>query len=88
MGEKMTLKEVLIMTRDLLRSIGSVPLDEVEHIGIPLNTASRNMDECIKAIQRDEARAAEEEARRIEEEAAAEEAQKEQEGEDGNADTV
>lgn len=75
MGEKMTLKEVLIMTRDLLRSIGSVPLDEVEHIGIPLNTAIRNMDECIKAIQRDEARAAEE-------------AQKEQEGENGNADTV
>lgn len=75
MGEKMTLKEVLIMTRDLLRSIGSVPLDEVEHIGIPLNTAIRNMDECIKAIQRDEARAAEE-------------VQKEQEGEDGNADTV
>ena len=75
MGEKMTLKEVLIMTRDLLRSIGSVPLDEVEHIGIPLNTAIRNMDECIKAIQRDEARAAEE-------------AQKGQEGENGNADTV
>ena len=75
MEEKMTLKDVLIMTRDLLRSIGSVPLDEVEHIGIPLNTAIRNMDECIKAIQRDEARAAEE-------------TQKEQEGEDGNADTV
>ena len=78
MEEKMTLKDVLIMTRDLLRSIGSVPLDEVEHIGIPLNTAIRNMDECIKAIQRDEARAAEE----------AQKEQEEQEGEDGNADTV
>lgn len=75
MEERFTIKQVLIITLDMLRSIGSVPLDEVEHIGIPLNTAIRNIDECIKAIQRDEARAAEA-------------VQKEQEGEDGNADTV
>ena len=56
MEERFTIKQVLIITMDMLRNIGTVPLDEVEHIGMPLLSAIRNLEECIKAINEDEKR--------------------------------
>jgi hypothetical protein len=60
MEEKLTIKQVLIITQNILRSIGSVPLEESEHIGVPISNAIRNLSACIDAINENEAREAEE----------------------------
>lgn len=59
MEERLTIKQVLVMTRDLLRGIGQIPIEEAEHIGIPVIRAIANLEECIKAINEDESRSAE-----------------------------
>lgn len=51
MEEKLTIKQVLVFTRDMLRGIGSVPLNEVERIGVPVNRAIINLDECIRVLE-------------------------------------
>ena len=56
MDERLTIKQVLMMTRDMLRNIGTIPLEETEHIGSPVNAAIRNLEECIRAISEDEKR--------------------------------
>ena len=57
MEEKLTVKEVLVITRDILRNIGSIPIGEAEHIGVPVSRAIENLEECIKAINDGEKRA-------------------------------
>lgn len=59
MEERFTIKQVLIITRDLLKGIGNIPIDESEHIGVPVINAIQNLDACINAIEADEARKAE-----------------------------
>ena len=59
MEERLTIKQVLIITLDMLRSIGTVPLEESEHIGVPISRAIRNLEECINAISEGEKRIAE-----------------------------
>lgn len=56
MEEQLTIKDVLIITRDLLRGIGMIPIEEAEQIGVPVGNAIRNLDVCIRAIEEDEAR--------------------------------
>ena len=43
-----------MMTCDMLRGIGTVPVDEAEHIGVPVSRAIRNLDECIKVMNESE----------------------------------
>ena len=59
MEERLTIKQVLIITLDMLRSIGTVPLEESEHIGVPISNAIKNRAVCIDAINEDEKRIAE-----------------------------
>ena len=59
MEESLTIKQVLIITLDMLRSIGTVPLEESEHIGVPISNAIKNLAVCIDAINEDEKRIAE-----------------------------
>lgn len=66
MEERYTIKEVLMMTRDMLLSIGTVPLEEVERIGMPVTSAIRNLEECIKVISEDEKRMADQEVEKEE----------------------
>lgn len=66
MEERFTIKQVLIITLDMLRSIGTVPLEESEHIGVPITRAIRNLEECINAISEDEKRLANQEAEKEE----------------------
>ena len=67
MEERLTIKQVLMITRDMLRNIGTVPLDESEHIGVPISRAIRNLDECINAISEDEKRLSDQEEQKGEE---------------------
>lgn len=60
MEEKFTIKQVLMMTCDMLRGIGMIPVEESEHIGVPISRAIRNLDECIKVMNESERMAAQE----------------------------
>lgn len=60
MEEKFTLKQVLMMTCDMLRGIGSVPVEEAERIGVPVARAIRNLEECIRAMAETEHKKVEE----------------------------
>ena len=60
MEERLTIKQVLMITCDMLRNIGSVPVEESEHIGVPISRAIRNLDECIKVMNESERMAAQE----------------------------
>ena len=62
MEERLTIKQVLMMTRDMLKDIKTIPIEEAERIGVPVNRAIINLDECIKAISANERRAEEEHA--------------------------
>ena len=55
MEENLTLKEVLIITRNMLQSIGMIPIEASEQIGVPVNNAIRNLEVCIRAIEENEA---------------------------------
>ena len=74
MEERFTLKQVLMMTCDMLRGIGSIPIELSERIGVPIDRAIRNLNECVATLNREEKRIAEEAAKN------------EQEENDGNAD--
>ena len=58
MEERLSIKQVLIMTSAMLREIGYIPIEETEHIGVPVKRAISNLDACIKAITEDEKRLA------------------------------
>ena len=77
MEEKFTVKQVIMMTRDMLRNIGTIPVEEAEHIGVPVAHAIMNLTECIKAFNADERRIVEEESAK----------QTDVEDKDGNADS-
>jgi len=51
----MTIKEVLRCTVDILSGI-SVPAGLVEQIGIPVFQSIGNLNECLRAIEADEAK--------------------------------
>jgi hypothetical protein len=50
----MTVQEVLEITRDMLERI-SVPAGLIRQIGEPVAAAIDNLNECLKAMERDEA---------------------------------
>ena len=56
MEEQLTIKDVLIITRNLLRGIEMIPIEEAEQIGVPVENAIRNLEVCIRAIEENEAR--------------------------------
>ena len=59
MEEKFTLKQVLMMTCDMLSGIGTIPIEEAEHIGVPVSRAIANLKECIKVMNEGEKQMAE-----------------------------
>ena len=50
----MTLSDVLALTRDMLAGI-QVPVGLIKQIGEPVAAAIDNLNECLKAMERDEA---------------------------------
>ena len=56
MEEKITIKQVLTITHDMLKNIKTIPIEEAEHIGVPISNAIRNLCVCIDAINEDEKR--------------------------------
>ena len=51
--ETMTVKDVLIATKELLGKI-SVPMSLIEQIGIPLAQGISNITQCIEAMDKAE----------------------------------
>ena len=59
MEERLTIKQVIMMTIDMLKGIKTIPIEEAEHIGVPVSSAIRNLDVCVEAMSADEKRQAE-----------------------------
>ena len=68
MEDRLSIKQVLIMTCGMLREIGYIPIEEAERIGVPVKRAISNLDACIKANIEDEKRVAAHAAEEPEEE--------------------
>ena len=51
MQEKLTLKQSLMIVREMLRSIGSVPIEYAEQIGVPVSRSINILGDCINAIR-------------------------------------
>lgn len=48
-NKKMSVREVLEVTRELLRGI-AVPVGMIESVGMPVEYAARNLDLCIEEL--------------------------------------
>lgn len=54
MEEKLTIKQVLMMTLNQLRGIGMIPIEASEQVGVPVCGAIKNIEACIQAIEENE----------------------------------
>ena len=51
MEEKFSIKQTLMMVRDMLKNIGVVPIEYAEQIGVPVSRAIIILNDCVNAIR-------------------------------------